>query len=127
MAQVYPCTLHSRTRFPRSSRPCPASSIFTEGRRKALRPGSRAYRQAAPACPRVPWGSAKVAPPIKHQMSLAEIAEETGMSVAAVNVCLGRALRKLRKAGLLKTAAELARELDNHRNSENIVRTARRR
>lgn len=49
------------------------------------------------------------------------------MSVAAVNVCLGRALRKLRKAGLLKTAAELARELDNHRNSENIVRTARRR
>jgi DNA-binding CsgD family transcriptional regulator len=65
-----------------------------------------------------------VAAPVKHQMSLAEIAEETGMSVAAVNVCLGRALRKLRNRGLLVTTARaLALELDRNRATENIVRT----
>jgi DNA-binding CsgD family transcriptional regulator len=57
-----------------------------------------------------------VAAPVKHQMSLQEIAEETGMSVAAVNVCLGRALKKLRNRGLLVTTARaLAIELERHR------------
>ena len=45
-----------------------------------------------------------MAAPIKHQMSLQEIAEETGMTVGAVNVCLGRALKKLRSQGLILTA-----------------------
>jgi hypothetical protein len=65
--------------------------------------------------------------PIKGEMSLEQIAAVEGMTVGAVNALLCRALRKLRRAGLIKTAAELARELDGHRETENIVRTGRRR
>jgi enoyl-[acyl-carrier-protein] reductase (NADH) len=39
MAQVYPCTLYSRTRFPRSSRPCPR--LFELHRGQAQSPATR--------------------------------------------------------------------------------------
>jgi hypothetical protein len=65
-----------------------------------------------------------VAAPIKGEMSLEAIAEAEGTSVAAINMCLSRALRKLRSQGL-QTAKELAIELERGRNSENIVRNAR--
>lgn len=65
-----------------------------------------------------------MARPIRHAASLEQIAAAEKMTVGAVNVCLGRALRKLRSsAGLLKTAAELARELDANRNDAHVVRT----
>jgi hypothetical protein len=48
-------------------------------------------------------------------MSLEEIAEETGMTVGAVGMCLSRGLKKLRSEGLLYTAKELAEELDRNR------------
>lgn len=57
-------------------------------------------------------------------MSLEQIAQAEGTTVGAVHVLLGRALKKLRRAGLLKIAAQLAGELDGHRETENIVRTA---
>jgi hypothetical protein len=46
---------------------------------------------------------------------VAEIAEETGMTVAAVTVCLARGVKKLRRSGLLVTARELAQALDANR------------
>jgi hypothetical protein len=54
-------------------------------------------------------------------MSLEEIAEAEGLSVGAVSMLLTRAFRKLRSEGLLKTARELARDLESHRGAENIV------
>ena len=68
-----------------------------------------------------------MAAPLRHAASLQEIAAAEGMTIGAVNVLLGRALKKLRRQGLLLTARELSVELDRHRNTENIVRTARRR
>ena len=69
-----------------------------------------------------------MAPPVKYAASFEQIAEAEGTTVGAVNVLISRALRKLRKAGLLLTARELAQELDSYRTAENIVRgTARRR
>lgn len=55
----------------------------------------------------------------KCGMSLQEIAQETGMSVSAVNMCIQRALRKLRHLGednetMLKMK-ELAHDLDSNR------------
>jgi hypothetical protein len=56
-----------------------------------------------------------MAAPIKHAMSLEEIAETEGTSVAAISMLLGRAFKKLRRSGLLITARELAIELDRNR------------
>lgn len=55
------------------------------------------------------------AAPIKHEMSLEAIAEIEGTTVAAVHMCLSRALRKLRSQGLVFTCRELADELDRNR------------
>jgi DNA-binding transcriptional regulator GbsR (MarR family) len=63
---------------------------------------------------------------VRPVMSHDEIAEELGMSVGAVTMTLSRALRKLRRQGLLQTCRELAAALDRNRNSENVVRNARR-
>jgi predicted transcriptional regulator len=59
---------------------------------------------------------------VRPEMSHEEIAEELGMSVSAVTMCLSRALRKLRSQGLLRTAKELAEELNRGRATENTVR-----
>jgi hypothetical protein len=48
-------------------------------------------------------------------MTLEEIAEAEGSTVSAVNICLRRALKKLRRQGLIFTARELAQELDRNR------------
>jgi hypothetical protein len=65
-----------------------------------------------------------VAAPLKHSMSLEQIAAIEGTTPRAIHTLLCRALKKLRKAGLLKTAADLAAELQGRRETENIVRTA---
>lgn len=59
--------------------------------------------------------SDKMGAQAKHAASLAEIAAAEGTTVAAINVLLGRALKKLRRAGFLQTARELANELDRNR------------
>lgn len=51
----------------------------------------------------------------RASMSLEEIAEEEGMSVGAVHMCLSRALRKLRSQGLVFKMQELAEDLDRNR------------
>lgn len=51
----------------------------------------------------------------KHAMTLQEIAESEGMTIGAVNTLLCRAFKKLRRAGLLMTARELADELERNR------------
>jgi predicted DNA-binding protein YlxM (UPF0122 family) len=48
-------------------------------------------------------------------MSLEEIAQEMHMSKSAVNMCIHRALRKLRSQGLTFTCKELADDLDRNR------------
>jgi predicted transcriptional regulator len=48
-------------------------------------------------------------------MSLAEIAEELGTTKSAVNMCLVRALKKLRSQGLVIKMQELADDLDRNR------------
>jgi predicted transcriptional regulator len=53
--------------------------------------------------------------PIRPQMSLAEIAEELGTTKSAVNMCLVRALKKLRSQGLVFKMQELADDLDRNR------------
>jgi DNA-binding transcriptional regulator GbsR (MarR family) len=53
--------------------------------------------------------------PGNPQMSLAEIAEETGMSIGAVRMTIHRALRKLRSQGLVIKMQELADDLDRNR------------
>jgi acetolactate synthase regulatory subunit len=69
-----------------------------------------------------------MAAPVKHAANLETIAKAEGMTVGAVNTLLSRALRKLRKRGFhVTTARALALELDAHRETENIVRTGRRR
>jgi hypothetical protein len=64
--------------------------------------------------------------PLKYAASVEQIAEAEGLSVGAVTMLLSRALRKLRKHGLLITARQLALELEEHRATENNVRTGRR-
>jgi DNA-binding transcriptional regulator GbsR (MarR family) len=59
---------------------------------------------------------------VRPEMSHDEIAEELGMSIGAVTMTLSRALRKLRRQGLLKTAKELAEHLDRNRATGNTVR-----
>jgi DNA-binding transcriptional regulator GbsR (MarR family) len=53
--------------------------------------------------------------PSKSAMSVQEIAEETGMSVSAVNMTISRALRKLRRQGIALTMRDLAQDLDRNR------------
>jgi hypothetical protein len=54
--------------------------------------------------------------PVKHAMSLEQIAQAEGMSIAAVHMTLTRALRrKLRRQGLICTCRELAQALDANR------------
>lgn len=75
---------------------------------------------------RLAGGALRMPPtPGKFAATLEQIAQAERMSVGAVNVCLSRALKKLRRAGLLKSARELANELERGRNTENIVRAAR--
>jgi excisionase family DNA binding protein len=62
-----------------------------------------------------------VGAPIRHAASLEAIAKAEGMSIAAVHMCLTRALRKLRRQGLVCTARELAQELDRNRGQREIV------
>jgi hypothetical protein len=57
---------------------------------------------------------------VKHAASLEEITQ-AGTTTGAVNTLLCRALRKLRRDGLICTAAELACELESHRNTSNSV------
>lgn len=66
-----------------------------------------------------------MAAPLRHAMSLEEIARAEGMSIAAVHMTITRALRKLRRQGLLVTCRELAEALDANRTAENIVRGTR--
>jgi DNA-directed RNA polymerase sigma subunit (sigma70/sigma32) len=49
------------------------------------------------------------------QMSLEEIAEAEGISRGAVNMILQRAMRKLRRKGLVVKMQELADDLDRNR------------
>jgi len=65
--------------------------------------------------------------PVRHEMSLKEIAEIEATTVDNVNVILRRGLKKLRKDGLICTARELALELEAHRATENSVRPRSRR
>ena len=53
--------------------------------------------------------------PVRHEMSLKEIAEIEATTVDNVNVILRRGLKKLRKEGLICTARELSLELESHR------------
>jgi predicted transcriptional regulator len=53
--------------------------------------------------------------PTNAHMSVSEIAEEMDMSKAAVNMCLRRALHKLRSQGLVIKMQELGNELDRNR------------
>jgi hypothetical protein len=66
-----------------------------------------------------------MAAPLRHAASLDEIAAIEGTTPAAINVLISRALKKLRKNGLILTAAELARELESHRNDAHTVRGVR--
>jgi hypothetical protein len=70
-----------------------------------------------------------VGAPLKHQMSLEEIAAKEGTTPAAINTLLSRALRKLRNRGLpVYTCRELLEALERSRpHTEHTVRrTARR-
>ena len=53
--------------------------------------------------------------PLKHAMTLEAIAAAEGTSLRTINTVMVRALRKLRRAGLLQTARELSIELEAHR------------
>lgn len=63
----------------------------------------------------------------KPAASIEEIAQAEGLTVSAVTMCLGRALKKLRAQGLLITCRELAKALDHGRATENSVRPRSRR
>jgi DNA-binding CsgD family transcriptional regulator len=56
-----------------------------------------------------------MAAPLKHAMSLEQIAEAEGTSPRAIHTLICRALKKLRSQGLVFTARELAIELDRNR------------
>jgi predicted transcriptional regulator len=53
--------------------------------------------------------------PRNGQMSLDEIAKEMKMSKSAVNMCLCRALRKLRSHGLVFKMQDMADEIERNR------------
>jgi hypothetical protein len=55
-----------------------------------------------------------MAAPVRHAMSLEEIAAVESTSVAAIHMLLSRALRKLRSKDLIFTGRELALELDRN-------------
>jgi Sigma-70, region 4 len=56
-----------------------------------------------------------VARPLKHAMTLEQIAAAEGTSLRTINSAMSRAMRKLRRAGLLQTARELSIELEHNR------------
>ena len=58
---------------------------------------------------------------LKHAASLEEIALAEGTTPAAINTLLSRALRKLKRAGLLMTCRELSQILDRGRATEHTV------
>ena len=58
----------------------------------------------------------------KPAASIAQIAKAEGLSDSAVNMVLHRALRKLKRDGLVMTCRELAKALDANRSTENRVR-----
>lgn len=53
--------------------------------------------------------------PYGAQMSLAEIAQEEGISVGCVRMTINRALRKLRSEGITFKMQELGDELERNR------------
>jgi DNA-binding CsgD family transcriptional regulator len=53
--------------------------------------------------------------PVTHAASLEEIAAAEGTTVAAVNMAINRALKKLRSQRLLITCREFAAELERNR------------
>jgi DNA-binding MarR family transcriptional regulator len=57
----------------------------------------------------------------KPEMSYSEIAEELGLTVSTVHMCLSRGLKKLRRKGLIFTARELAAELEAHRSASHSL------
>jgi hypothetical protein len=66
--------------------------------------------------------------PVKHEMSLEQIAQAEGISVAAAHMTITRALRKLRRQGLICTCRELSEALERSRpHTEHTVRSGRRR
>jgi hypothetical protein len=67
-----------------------------------------------------------VAAPLKHAASLEEIAAKEGKTPRAIHTLICRALKKLRRQGLICTAKDRADDLDRNRDPENIVRNARR-
>jgi hypothetical protein len=56
-----------------------------------------------------------MAAPLRHAASLEEIAAIEGTTPRAIHTLITRALRKLRKQGLIFTARELAQHLDGNR------------
>jgi len=68
-----------------------------------------------------------MAAPLRHSMSLAAIAKVEGTTPAAINTLLSRALKKLRRQGLIFSARELSEALDRSRpHAEHIVRRTKR-
>jgi hypothetical protein len=64
----------------------------------------------------------------KPAMSIQQIATAAGLSVSAANMILSRGLKKLRslrKGGVLKTARELAAELERHRRTGHTITRVR--
>jgi DNA-binding IscR family transcriptional regulator len=57
--------------------------------------------------------------------SISEIARAEGLTASAVNMVLHRALRKLRRDGLVTTCRELAKALEANRSTEHTVRRVR--
>ena len=57
----------------------------------------------------------------KPAMTVAEIAEELGISPTRVSKLLSTALRKLHDSGRLFTARQLSEHLDHHRATEHTV------
>jgi hypothetical protein len=56
-----------------------------------------------------------MAAPLRHAMSLEQIAEQEGTTPRAIHTLISRALKKLRRKGLIFTARELSQELDRGR------------
>jgi hypothetical protein len=53
--------------------------------------------------------------PLKHAMTLEAIAAAEGTSLRTINTIMTRAMRKLRREGLIRTARALSIELEAHR------------
>jgi hypothetical protein len=53
--------------------------------------------------------------PLKHAMTLEAIAAAEGTSLRTINTIMTRAMRKLRREGLIRTAREFSIELERNR------------